>query len=138
MIILLNIGPIFQIMPIESEVSNITINYLKAISIGALSMSIFTCLRCFSEGMTLTMPVFFIAFSGMLLNIPLDIILVNGLYGFPKLGGVGCGIATSVVSLFMTISMITLIIFSKHYKKVKSNLINLHLQPQKHFLNFLN
>ncbi len=119
MIILLNIGPIFQIMPIESEVSNITINYLKAISIGALSMSIFTCLRCFSEGMTLTMPVFFIAFSGMLLNIPLDIILVNGLYGFPKLGGVGCGIATSVVSLFMTISMITLIIFSKNYKKVK-------------------
>ena len=105
MIILLNVGPIFQIMPIESEVSNITINYLKAISIGALSMSIFTCLRCFSEGMTLTMPVFFIAFSGMLLNIPLDIILVNGLYGFPKLGGVGCGIATSVVSLFMTISI---------------------------------
>ena len=67
----------------------------------------------------------------MLLNIPLDIILVNGLYGFPKLGGVGCGIATSVVSLFMTISMITLIIFSNIIQSYY--LINLHLQPQKHF-----
>ena len=102
-LILINIGPIIKLLPIDLEVSVITSEYLRAIAIGAVFMGLFTCLRCFSEGMTLTLPVFYVAFTGMLINIPLDIILVNGLFGFPKLGGVGCGYATSVSYTHLTL-----------------------------------
>ena len=65
-------------------------------SFGFIANMLFTCLRCYSEGMGLTLPVFWVAFIGMLLNIPLDIIFVYGYFGIPPMGGVGCGIATSI------------------------------------------
>ena len=74
-------------------------------------------MRCYSEGMTLTKPIFIIAFSGMLLNIPLDLIFVYGWFGFPKLGGMGCGVATSIVSLIMMVVLFMYIALSKNYKK---------------------
>ena len=55
----------------------------------------------------------------MLINIPLDIIFVYGYFGVPKMGGVGCGYATSIVSVFMTIALILYIAKSKHYTKTK-------------------
>ena len=55
----------------------------------------------------------------MLLNIPLDLIFVYGWFGAPKLGGVGCGIATTIVSFIMMISIFIYISFSKNYKKTQ-------------------
>ena len=66
--------------------------------------------------MTLTKPIFIIAFSGMLLNIPLDLIFVYGWFGFPQLGGVGCGVATSIVTFTMMIVLFFYIALSKNYK----------------------
>ena len=69
--------------------------------------------------MTLTKPIFYIAFTGMLLNIPLDLIFVYGWLGAPELGGVGCGIATSIVSVIMMLVLLIYIFKSKHYQKTK-------------------
>ena len=81
---------------IEENIAQISDGYLKAMSFGFIANMLFTCLRCYSEGMGLTLPVFWVAFIGMLLNIPLDIIFVYGYFGVPPMGGVGCGIATSI------------------------------------------
>ena len=59
------------------------------------------------------------AFIGMLVNIPLDIILVNGYFGLPKLGGVGCGLATSFVSIVMLICMTIVIQKGNPFKEIK-------------------
>ena len=83
------------------------------------AITIFTCLRCYSEGMTLTLPIFYISLAGMLINIPLDIIFVYGYFGVPKMGGVGCGYATSIVSVFMTLALIIYIAKSKYYSNTK-------------------
>ncbi len=117
--IFFNMNIIIDLLPIKSSITSITIDYLKAVSIGWFFVTIFTCLRCYSEGMTYTKPVFYIAFAGMLLNIPLDLIFVYGYFGAPKLGGVGCGIATSIVSFIMMISIFIYINTSKNYKKTE-------------------
>ena len=117
--IFFNMDIIINLLPIKSSITSITIDYLKAVSIGWFFVTIFTCLRCYSEGMTFTKPVFYIAFSGMLLNIPLDLIFVYGWFGAPKLGGVGCGIATTIVSFLMMISILVYISFSKNYKRTQ-------------------
>ena len=118
-IIFFNMDLIINLLPIKSSITSITIDYLKAVSIGWFFVTIFTCLRCYSEGMTYTKPVFYIAFGGVLLNIPLDLIFVYGYFGAPKLGGVGCGIATTIVSFIMMISIFIYINISEKYKKTK-------------------
>jgi len=118
-IVLFFMGDLLFLLPIDESITSISGSYLKALSVGIIFMTIFTALRCYSEGMTLTRPVFYIAFLGMLLNIPLDIIFVYGYFGVPKLGGVGCGIATSLVSFLMMITLIIYIKISKNYKKTK-------------------
>ncbi len=117
--IFFNMDIIINLLPIKSSITSITVDYLKAVSIGWFFVTIFTCLRCYSEGMTFTKPVFYIAFSGMLLNIPLDLIFVYGWFGAPKLGGVGCGIATTIVSFLMMISILVYISFSKNYRRTQ-------------------
>ena len=115
----MNMDLILNFLPIDKNITDISINYLKAVALGFTFITIFTCLRCYSEGMTLTIPVFCIAAVGMLINIPLDLMFVYGWMGAPKLGGVGCGIATSIVSFLMMITLFIYIALSKKYKKTK-------------------
>jgi len=115
-ILFMNMGVILDALPIEKSITDISEKYLKAVALGFAFITIFTCLRCYSEGMTLTKPVFFIAFFGMIINIPLDLIFVYGWFGAPKLGGVGCGIATSIVSFVMMVTIFIYINLNKKYK----------------------
>ena len=115
----MNMDLILNFLPIDKNITDISISYLKAVALGFTFITIFTCLRCYSEGMTLTIPVFCIAAVGMLINIPLDLMFVYGWMGAPKLGGVGCGIATSIVSFLMMITLFIYIALSKKYKKTK-------------------
>ena len=115
----MNMDLILNFLPIDKNITDISISYLKAVALGFTFITIFTCLRCYSEGMTLTIPVFCIAAVGMLINIPLDLMFVYGWMGAPKLGGVGCGIATSIVSFLMMITLFIYIAISKKYKKTK-------------------
>ena len=114
--IIYNFDLLLNFFPIKDSITNITDGYLKAVAPGLAFITVFTCLRCYSEGMTLTKPIFIIAFSGMLLNIPLDLIFVYGWFGFPQLGGVGCGVATSIVTFTMMIVLFFYIALSKNYK----------------------
>ncbi len=114
-----NLYLLVNLLQLDPEVAKISGEYLKALSVGMFAITIFTCLRCYSEGMTLAKPVFYIAFGGMLLNIPLDLMFVYGWFGAPKLGGVGCGYATTIVSFVMMIALILYIAKSKYYEKTK-------------------
>ena len=110
---------VMAILPIDEKITSISISYLKAISIGMFFYIMFRFLSSYSEGLTLTLPVFFVAFGGALINIPLDIIFVFGYLGVPEMGGVGCGYATSIVSTLMFIAMFCIVLFSKPYKNNK-------------------
>ena len=110
---------LMSLLPIDEKITSISISYLKAISIGMFFYIMYRLLSSYSEGLTLTLPVFFVVFSGALINIPLDIIFVYGYFGVPEMGGVGCGYATSIVSTLMFIAMLCIVLFSKPYKKNK-------------------
>ena len=105
--------------PMDKNILTISVSYLKAVSYGMFFYVLFRCLSSFSEGMTLTLPVFIVVFIGSLINIPLDIIFAFGYFGFPEMGSVGCGYATSLVSFIMLITLSLIIIFSNKYKKTE-------------------
>lgn len=87
----------FQFINFEARMLLIARDFLFAISLCAIPMSLMPAVRGTLEGMSLTRVVFLVNFAAFLINIPLDYVLVNGLYGFPKLGGVGCAWATVVL-----------------------------------------
>ncbi len=89
---------------IEPTMLSIAQRFLVVISSCAVPVCLIPALRGTLEGMNLTRVVFFISFVAFLVNIPLDYVLVNGLYGFPRLGGVGCAVATSCLMWLSALS----------------------------------
>ncbi|MEE8057104.1 MAG: MATE family efflux transporter [Pseudomonadales bacterium] len=84
-------------LPIHPTVAQISQDYLMAIVFGIPGMALFVMLRSTCEGMGSTRPTMLITLCACLLNIPLDYAMVFGVWGFPALGGVGCGWATSLL-----------------------------------------
>ncbi|MBV1786507.1 MATE family efflux transporter [Marinobacterium sp. D7] len=99
LLLLNNVAPLLSLFQLATKTSD----YLGAISWGIPALLLYQVLRSFSEGFGRTRPIMRIAIVGMLCNIPLNYVLIFGKLGFPALGGVGCGYATSVVMWLMLV-----------------------------------
>ena len=117
--IFLFLSKILLFFPLDKNILSISTEYLRAVSVGMFFYVMFRYLSSYSEGMTLTLPVFFVVLFGALINIPLDIIFAFGYFGIPEMGSEGCGYATSIVSMIMFFLMLRIILSSKKYKKTE-------------------
>lgn len=111
--ILYNAGLIVSYMDIELALKQITTNYLYALLPAVPAFLLFQALRNYIEGLSLTKPAMVIGFAGLLLNIPLNWIFVYGQWGAPAMGGVGCGVATTLVYWFMLLVLAGYVYFTK-------------------------
>jgi len=112
-------GKILPYFPLDKEILTISSNYLQAVSVGMFFYIMFRFLSSYSEGMTLTLPVFYVVLFGALINIPLDIIFAFGYFGIPEMGSAGCGYATSIISMIMFFLILKIILSNKLYKKTE-------------------
>ena len=117
--IFLFLSKILLFFPLDKDILSISTEYLRSVSVGMFFYVMFRYLSSYSEGMTLTLPVFFVVLFGALINIPLDIIFAFGYFGIPEMGSEGCGYATSIVSMIMIFLMLRIILSSKKYKKTE-------------------
>ncbi len=90
--------------------------YLRSVLWGLPFFYLFVCTRGFVEGYSHTKPAMYIALSALLLNIPINYILIYGHLGFPAMGAVGCGVATAICFAFMGISMVTYVCTAGRFK----------------------
>jgi MATE family multidrug resistance protein len=87
-------------------------------------MLLFTGIKQFSDGLSITKPSAVITIAGLLLNVVLNWVLIYGKFGFPRLELDGAGYATSFTRLIMALAMFVYIIKGSIYKqwlKVKDN-----------------
>lgn len=103
MLILHNCWPLLDRLGVDHELAKITDAYLKAISWGFPALMFYQLLRSYIEGFGKTKPAMKIAIVGLLCNIPLNYLFIYGKFGFPEMGGVGCGWATAIVMWLMLI-----------------------------------
>ncbi|OBX06401.1 MATE family efflux transporter [Gallibacterium genomosp. 3] len=89
---------IINLMGMDAELANITEGYLKVMAFGALPYLLMMNFRCLNDGIAKTKPAMVIAFTCLLLNIPLNYIFIYGSFGVPAFGAVGCGIATMILN----------------------------------------
>ena len=98
--ILQNADRFFALLSAEPEVVEVALNYLDAVAWGMPGGMVYIVLRYASEGLGYTRPPMSIAFFALMLNAPLNYILIYGAFGAPELGGEGCGWATAIVMWF--------------------------------------
>ena len=88
--------PLFQFSGHAAEVQRLEVIYFRILCLGAVTMILGTELSCFYSGRGQTRPVMIIYFIGTFINIPLDYMIINGVWIFPELGIMGAGIATVI------------------------------------------
>lgn len=91
-----SIDPLFEYLNIEDPIRDIGLRYLHAAAFSLPAMAIMQSLRSLCEGLSITKPLMYFSLLGLLINIPLNYIFINGLFGFKEMGGEGCGWATAI------------------------------------------
>jgi MATE family multidrug resistance protein len=104
--------PIFKLGGHAPEIQRLEVIYFRILCLGALLHVLETGLSSFFTGRGMTRPVMVINTAGMLVNIPLDYALINGLWGFPELGITGAALAT-VFSWGFILVIYAVLIFTK-------------------------
>lgn len=116
-LILLSGGQLLQWMSVGEDIVPTAIKYMDAISWGAPAICLLLMLRFFSEGSGFTRPTMYMGLLGILLNVPLNYILMFGKLGFPQLGAQGCGYATSIVIWAQLFLIFFYVRWHSHFKE---------------------
>ena len=109
---------VLQWLQVEPEMAAKTLEYLKALAWGIPAICLFQALTCYCEGMGKTKPSMVFSFIALALNIPLNYVLIYGKFGFPELGGVGCGYATAVCFWVMFLMMAGYTMLGQQHRKI--------------------
>lgn len=90
------VTPVFRLSGLDAISADKATHFLRAIVFGLPALAIHRVLSGYSASLNSTRPMMFIALFGLALNVPVNWILIYGKFGFPEMGGVGCGYATAI------------------------------------------
>lgn len=116
-LLLLGAGPVLTAVGVASEVVPLTSGYLFAMSFGLPGVFAFLAMRFMSEGVGWTRPIMYAAAVGLVVNVFGNWVLMYGNLGFPRLGAVGCGVASAIAMWSMFATLLTYILRSRHYDR---------------------
>jgi MATE family multidrug resistance protein len=113
------VKPVFVLLDTPEHLRELTRRFLAAISWGLPATALFAVLRNYCEGMGRPLPVTLVSLAGLLLLVPLNYVLIHGKLGLPRLGGVGCGVATAIVSWLMLLMLLAYVLRARHFTQVR-------------------
>jgi MATE family multidrug resistance protein len=90
---------------------------MSALTWGVPAMCLLLLLRFFSEGSGYTRLTMYMGLLGVMLNVPLNYVLMFGKLGMPELGAQGCGYSTSIVIWVQLAVMFFYIRGHSHFKE---------------------
>lgn len=104
-VLLRNTTPLLEALKVEADLIPLTQAYLNGISWGFPAICTFLAMRFYAEGMGQPRSVMLVSVLGLAANVPANYLLIFGKFGFPAMGGPGCGIATAWVMWLMAVMM---------------------------------
>lgn len=127
-LILRSIAPVLVWMDVDPAIRLMVTGYLDALSWGMPGAALMLAMRSYTEAMNHTRPVLVFSVIGLLINIPSNYVLIYGKLGFPAMGGVGCGWATSLVMWSMALMMLLYTHRHPVYRHAPLNLRQRHFE----------
>lgn len=123
------VHPVFDLLDTPAHLRVLTARFLAAIAWGLPATALFAVLRNYCEGMGKPLPVTLVSLAGLLLLIPFNYVLIHGKLGLPRLGGVGCGVASAIVAWLMLAMLLAYVLRSPHFAEVRLLHARSHPEP---------
>ncbi|WP_143304729.1 MATE family efflux transporter [Chitinophaga vietnamensis] len=110
-----------QVLNQEPDVVQQARPFLRYLGFSFIPLMLFLTFKQFAEGLGFTRQAMNISIIGNVINILIGITLVYGLFGLPRMGVVGVGIATFTDRLIMGITMAFYVLKSPRFKPYLSS-----------------
>jgi len=94
-----------EVMSIDAGFRDLTLDYTRAVLLGAPGIFIFLALRFTTEGVGYTRPIMFTSVFSLICNVFLNYVLMFGHFGAPALGAEGCGYASAITMWIVAIAL---------------------------------
>ncbi len=106
---------VFDWVTDDVEVARIARHYVYAVMTCVPASVLLRAVQGNFEGYGQTRPAMFCSLGALLLNIPLNCLFAFGWGPLPAFGGVGCGIATSIIHYLMLVGLFALMYFTEQH-----------------------
>lgn len=102
---------------IEPELVPTVAGYLRALCWGLPAWAVYLVLRFLCEGLSHSRPTLYFGLLGLGLNVLANLAFMYGSFGFPALGAVGCGWATTTVWWLQALGLAVYVARSRHFRR---------------------
>lgn len=92
-------------LDLPAHVEDMTVLYVAGAALGMPAAMMHRSLHAYASSLGHPRPIMLVSLAALALNIPLNYLLIHGLFGLPKLGGAGCGWATALVFWFNALAL---------------------------------
>ncbi len=120
------VDPLLTLIGVDIAFRDMTVGYVKAITLGAPAMFIFLALRFTAEGIGHTRPIMYTSIIALVSNVFLNYVLIFGHFGAPAMGVVGCGLASAITMWLIMFVIVGYVALNRRYKPLR---IFSHLAP---------
>lgn len=114
-LVLFTARPLYLLVGVDAQAAEIAGAYLAALAWGVPPIVFYVALRHISEGLGHTVPPMVIAGCILPINAFLNYAFIYGEFGFPELGGVGCGYATAI-SFWLQFFMMMVVVRKPYFR----------------------
>ncbi|MGZ8289346.1 MAG: MATE family efflux transporter [Telluria sp.] len=108
---------LFYHVGLDTAVADRAALFVHIISLGMPAFGCYRALYGYTTSLNATKPVMVIAILGLLFNVFVNWLLVFGNWGMPKMGGIGCAVATATGMWLMLAAMIAWIRIAPAYEQ---------------------
>ncbi len=114
MILLIAFIPFMKYLGQDPEIIPHAADYMYYSALGMLPFMIFQTLRCYSDGLSETLPSMIIIIIGNVLNVILNYLLIFGHWGLPQMGAAGASLSSLISRVFMVVGILILFRYWKN------------------------
>jgi MATE family multidrug resistance protein len=107
---------LFDHIGLDAHVADRASTFLHVISVGMPAFACYRALYGYTTSINATRPVMVIALGGLAFNIIVNWLLVFGNLGFPRMGAIGCAVATAIGMWLMLGAMVWWVRVAQVYK----------------------
>ncbi|MFI3243310.1 MAG: MATE family efflux transporter [Akkermansia sp.] len=125
---ILLLGALSRIFPYvsdDAETVRIATGYVFAMMWGVPATIMMRVFSGYFEGHHQTRPAMVMSVLGLLINFPLNWAFVFGWGPIPAMGGIGCGLATSIITWFISLGMLAIMMLARRHRQNAFHLIAL-------------
>lgn len=90
------LNPILDLMSLEPYVREVAHGFIVCLSTGIVPLFAYTVLRSYIDALGQTRFSMIITLCALPINVVINYLLIFGKFGFPKLGGIGAGVASAI------------------------------------------